>query len=178
MKLIVWLGNPGKQYEKTRHNAGFILVDEWSHKCHFQDFSLQKNYKAEFSQWVFQGQKIIILKPQTYMNLSGEAVGAVANFFKIPPADILIIHDEIDFEFGRSELKFGGSHAGHNGLKSIIAHLGTKDFWRLRIWVWRPENSNYSVADYVLANFSIDELWNLQTDQQHLMNLIEKCLKN
>ncbi|HMT01488.1 MAG TPA: aminoacyl-tRNA hydrolase [Candidatus Absconditabacterales bacterium] len=176
MKLIVGLGNPGKQYEKTRHNAGFLLVDQWVDQQNFKLFSGSKTYKAERTEGVFRDQKVIVLKPQTYMNLSGESVSVVAHFFKIAPADILVIHDEIDFDFARNELKFGGSHAGHNGLKSIIAHLGTKDFWRLRIGVGRPENAHYSVADYVLSAFHSDELQTFQAEQQRLFGFIEKFI--
>ena len=144
MKLIVWLGNPGQEYEKTRHSIGFFLVDQlvpWSSKY-------DEKYKAE----LYKDQKVIFLKPMEFMNRSWWAVGAVANFYKIEPKDILIIHDDIDLPVAKIQLKLWWSSAGHNWLKSIIEKIWTKDFRRLRIGVDRPVDQS-QVSDYVLSNF-------------------------
>jgi peptidyl-tRNA hydrolase, PTH1 family len=149
IKLIVGLGNPGQQYEKTRHNAGFLFLDSlaserartWSNKADFQGL---------MSECTFANEKIILLKPQAYMNRSGQSVGKVARYYKIMPEEILVVHDELDFDAGVVKLKKDGGHAGHNGLRDIITHLGTKDFYRLRIGIGRPP-VGMVVADYVLS---------------------------
>ncbi len=149
VKLIVGLGNPGAQYEKTRHNAGFLFLDllaaerscAWSNKNDFQGLL------AEFA---CNGNKVLLLKPQAYYNCSGQAVGKVARYFKIAPEEILVVHDELDFEAGVLKLKKGGGHAGNNGLKDIIAHLGSREFYRLRIGIGKPVNGANG-ADYVLS---------------------------
>ena len=148
MKLVVWLGNPGQEYEKTRHSIGFFVVDEvvsWI-------FTYDEKYKSE----LYKDQGVIFLKPMEFMNRSGWSVGAVAKFYKIQPKDILVIHDDIDLPVGKIQLKLWGSSAGHNGLKDIIAKLGTNEFRRLRIGVDRPANQD-DVADYVLSNFKKEE---------------------
>ena len=176
MKLIVWLGNPGKEYEKTRHNAGFMIVD---------DFVKNGKWKVENGKWkgesqevVIDGQKVIFLKPMEFMNRSWWAVSMVANFYKIQPKNILVIHDDIDLPVGKIQLKLWWSSAGHNGLKDIIEKLWTKDpakdgagFWRLRIGVNRPDNQDY-VAEYVLTSFKKQEK-NLIDDK---MNQIEDTI--
>jgi peptidyl-tRNA hydrolase, PTH1 family len=149
IKLIVGLGNPGQQYEKTRHNAGFLFLDSlvsgrscmWSNKPEFQ---------ALVSVFNVANEKILLLKPQSFMNRSGYAVGKVARYYKLAPDEILVVHDELDFDAGVIKLKKDGGHAGHNGLRDIISHLGTKDFYRLRLGVGRPV-SGMNVADYVLS---------------------------
>jgi len=149
IKLVVGLGNPGQQYEKTRHNAGFLFLDNlaaerscaWSNKPGFQGL---------MSECGIAGEKVLLLKPQTYMNRSGQSVGKVARYYKLVPEDILVVHDELDFDAGVAKLKKDGGHAGHNGLRDIIAHLGGKDFYRLRIGIGRPA-AGINVADYVLS---------------------------
>jgi peptidyl-tRNA hydrolase, PTH1 family len=149
IKLIVGLGNPGQQYEKTRHNAGFLFLDSlaaersciWSNKPGFQGFMSECN---------IAGEKVLLLKPQAFMNRSGQSVGKVARYYKLEPQDILVVHDELDFDVGVVKLKKDGGHAGHNGLRDIIAHLGSKDFYRLRIGIGRPPTGGV-VADYVLS---------------------------
>ncbi|MFA5134090.1 MAG: aminoacyl-tRNA hydrolase [Patescibacteria group bacterium] len=153
MKLIIGLGNPGKKYGKTRHNLGFMAVDFLQKKLEAPEFKLNKKLAAEIS----KSGKIILAKPQTFMNLSGGAAIKLLSFYKLTADDILIIHDDIDLEFGK--IKEGKNHgaAGHNGVKSIIELLGTKDFNRLRIGVGRPPE-NIPPEDYVLQNFSSEEL--------------------
>ena len=149
IQLIVGLGNPGTQYEQTRHNAGFWYVDELARQYN-GIFKVEKKYNAEFCHLTISNEKVTLLKPLTFMNLSGQPVASYANFFKIPADQILVAHDELDFEPGKIKLKQGGGHGGHNGLRDIIARLGDKNFLRLRIGIGHPGNSKL-VTNYVLG---------------------------
>ena len=137
IKLFVGLGNPGTEYEATRHNAGFWWVDALARDL---KVSLQpeRSYHGFAARANVHGQPVWLLEPQTFMNLSGKSVGALARFFKIAPEEILVVHDELDVVPGQAKLKFGGSHAGHNGLRDIHAQLGTGDYWRLRLGIGHP----------------------------------------
>jgi peptidyl-tRNA hydrolase, PTH1 family len=137
IKLFVGLGNPGAEYEATRHNAGFWLVDALARelKC---SFTYDKSYFGLVARTSVAGQTVWLLQPQTFMNLSGKSVGALAKFFKIAPEEILVAHDELDIVPGEAKIKLGGSHAGHNGLRDIHAQLGTDQYWRLRIGIGHP----------------------------------------
>ncbi|MDO8719869.1 MAG: aminoacyl-tRNA hydrolase [Polaromonas sp.] len=137
IKLFVGLGNPGAEYEATRHNAGFWWIDALSQELKVQ-LSLDKNYYGQVGRTTLNGKTVWLLKPLTFMNLSGKSVAALARFFKIAPGEILVAHDELDVNPGQAKLKLGGSHAGHNGLRDIHAQLGTADYWRLRIGVGHP----------------------------------------
>lgn len=148
IKLIVGLGNPGREYENTRHNAGFWWVDEFA-RAHQFPFKSENKFHGLTARGMAHGREILLLKPQTFMNGSGRAVVALALFFKIEPQHILVVHDELDLPPGSAKLKLGGGHGGHNGLKDIIAHLGTRDFWRLRIGIGHP-GERAEVVDYVL----------------------------
>ena len=149
IKMIVGLGNPGKQYEHTRHNAGFDFVDELA-KIHNGSFTLDSKYSAFICKVQIGICPVWLLKPQTFMNLSGKSVSALANFYKIEPEEILVAHDELDLDPGIVKIKFSGGHGGHNGLRDIIKCMGnSKDFHRLRIGVGHPGNSK-EVANYVL----------------------------
>ncbi|MCB9060583.1 MAG: aminoacyl-tRNA hydrolase [Halobacteriovoraceae bacterium] len=148
--LIVALGNPGKEYEFTRHNIGWLCLDQWKDSLNWKN-----KFKGEYDQKDYFGNKVYFLKPQTYMNLSGESVAPVKNFFKIEIQDILVIHDEIDLPYGCISFKKGGGLAGHNGLKSIASSLGTNSFNRLRMGVGRPAKG--SVSNYVLSSFDKEE---------------------
>lgn len=148
VKLIVGLGNPGKEYEATRHNAGFWWVDELA-RAHGSSFRADAKFHGLIAKVTLHGHEVHLLKPQTFMNVSGRAVGAVAQFYKLEPAQILVVHDELDLPPGSVKLKLGGGHGGHNGLKDIITHLGTRDFWRLRIGIGHP-GERTEVVDYVL----------------------------
>jgi len=150
MMLFVGLGNPGSQYEKNRHNVGFMAV---SRIVENYSFSPWKNkFQGSISNGLLRNQKIIILKPNTFMNLSGQSVGEVIRFYKIPSSKVIVFHDEIDFPLGKLKFKSGGGHAGHNGLRSISEHIGS-DYIRIRIGVGHPGNKN-AVANYVLGDFS------------------------
>ncbi|MBM7707280.1 PTH1 family peptidyl-tRNA hydrolase [Chryseomicrobium aureum] len=154
MKMIIGLGNPGKKYEKTRHNIGFLVIDE-----------LAKQYGVELNQTKFHALyaiahtpkgKVLLVKPYTYMNLSGEAVAPLMKYFDIPVDDIVVIYDDLDLGTGKLRLRQRGSAGGHNGIKSLIQHLGTQNFNRIRIGISRPP-AGMKVADYVLANFREEE---------------------
>jgi PTH1 family peptidyl-tRNA hydrolase len=148
IRLIVGLGNPGREYETTRHNVGFLWVDELA-----REQKLNFKSEAKFYGLTARGQlhehELLLLKPQTFMNVSGRSVVALALFYKILPNQILVVHDELDLPPGSAKLKLGGGHGGHNGLKDIIAHLGSKDFWRLRVGIGHP-GDRAEVVNYVL----------------------------
>lgn len=148
IRLVVGLGNPGPEYEDTRHNAGFWFVDRLA-----QDAGVSLRVESKFHGWVGRlrhgNEDCWLLKPSTFMNLSGRAVVALAHFYKILPDQILAVHDELDLPPGQVKLKRGGGHAGHNGLRDMIAHLTVPDFWRLRVGIGHPGDRN-RVADYVL----------------------------
>ena len=148
IKLFVGLGNPGTEYEATRHNAGFWWVAALSRELG-ATLTFDKGYYGQVARTTVNNQTVWLLMPQTFMNLSGKSVAALARFFKIKPEEILVAHDELDIIPGQAKLKFGGSHAGHNGLRDIHAQLGTGDYWRLRLGVGHPGNKD-EVADWVL----------------------------
>lgn len=148
IRLIVGLGNPGKEYEDTRHNAGFWWVNELARQ-HNASFKADSKFHGLIARATLHEHDVYLLKPQTFMNVSGRAVGAVAQFYKIEAAQVLVVHDELDLPPGSAKLKLGGGHGGHNGLKDIIAHLGTKDFWRLRVGIGHPGERN-EVSNFVL----------------------------
>lgn len=158
IKLIVGLGNPGRQYEKTRHNAGFLLLDRLVSESG-GSWASESRFDGLLAEVDVVGGKVMLLKPGTFMNRSGQAVGKVARYYRLVPEEILVVHDELDFDAGVVKLKKDGGHAGHNGLRDIIAHLGSKDFYRLRVGIGRPPVGQV-VADFVLSNPSKIE-WDL-----------------
>jgi PTH1 family peptidyl-tRNA hydrolase len=165
IKLIVGLGNPGREYEATRHNAGFWWVDELARK-HSVSFKAESKFHGQVARAALHGHEVHLLKPQTFMNVSGRAVGAVAQFYKIEPAQILVVHDELDLPPGSAKLKLGGGHGGHNGLKDIIAHLGTKEFWRMRVGIGHP-GERAEVVNYVLNAPRKEEQVLIEEAMQH-----------
>ncbi|MGZ4971031.1 MAG: aminoacyl-tRNA hydrolase [Methylobacter sp.] len=158
IKLIVGLGNPGRQYEKTRHNAGFLFLDRLVSDSNGAWVN-ESRFDGQLAEIGVAGSKLLLLKPGTFMNRSGQAVGKVARYYKLAPDEVLVVHDELDFEPGVVKLKKDGGHAGHNGLRDIIAHLGTKEFYRLRIGIGRPLVGR-AVADFVLSGPSKSD-WEL-----------------
>ncbi len=148
IKLIVGLGNPGKEYEATRHNAGFQWVDEFV-RAQQLGFKAEGKFHGMLVRAQVHGRDVLVLKPQTFMNVSGRSVGALAQFYRLEPQQMLVVHDELDLPPGSAKLKLGGGHGGHNGLKDIIAHLGSRDFWRLRIGIGHP-GDRHEVSNYVL----------------------------
>ena len=159
MKLIVWLWNPWEQYLKTRHNVWFLFLNYFTEKEKFSDFKLESKFKAEISSWIFQWEKTLLLKPQTYMNLSWESIRKIVDFYKIDLEDIIIIYDDISMEFWKFRFRDKWSAGWHNGIKSIIQHFKNQ-FNRIKIWIWI--NDNYEVSDWVLSKFNEEELNNLE----------------
>src|SRR5262245_58476137 len=153
-KLVVGLGNPGKEYEKTRHNVGFFIVDRLAEEWR-ADFRRQK-FHGHYAEHRLGGEKVLLVKPETFMNLSGQCVGPWVDFLKLGGEDLLVIHDELDLPFGRMKAQFSASAAGQKGVASIIAALGHKDFCRLRVGVGRPPERQGG-ADHVLAAFNAEE---------------------
>src|SRR2546421_12791800 len=149
--LVVGLGNPGREYARNRHNVGYLVVDELARR---HGGAWRSKFSGQLAEIRLDGHKVALLKPETYMNESGRAVSGALRFYKLDPDEVLVIHDEGDFDLGRLELKVGGGLGGHNGLRSIAQHLKTQDFLRLRIGVGRPERGDRRpLADYVLSNF-------------------------
>ncbi len=153
-KLIVGLGNPGPKYLWTRHNAGFIVLDRFAHLAGIP--VTKKSFSGLYGEGNWEGHRLLLLKPQTFMNLSGRSVAEALRFHKLSPADLIVIHDDLDITFGQIKLKEGGGHGGHNGLRSMQQLLGTGDFPRLRVGIGRPGKGE--MADYVLSNFAKDEM--------------------
>jgi len=154
MKIIIGLGNPGRKYERTRHNAGFMAVDEIARDLRFS--LSQEKYHAIIGKCRIGDEEALVAKPQTFMNDSGRSVGAILRYTYAKPADLIVVHDELDLPLGAVRVKTGGGHGGHNGLRSIIEHIGTQEFVRVRIGVGRPEPGK-DAADYVLSPFRMDE---------------------
>lgn len=174
IKLFVGLGNPGPEYEATRHNAGFWWLDalarEWK-------LSLQpdRSYHGLVARTTVGGQTVWLLAPQTFMNLSGKSVAALARFFKIAPQEIMVVHDELDIVPGEVKLKFGGSHAGHNGLRDIHAQLGTGDYWRLRLGVGHP-GVKAEVVNWVLKKPSPEHRSAIEAGIAHSLQAVPQLL--
>ena len=155
IRLVAGLGNPGREYSNTRHNAGFWFADELAARL-----AVTFGAESRFAGEIAKAGEVRIVKPTTYMNLSGRAVGALARFFAVAPGEILVVHDELDLKPGEAKMKFGGGHAGHNGLRDVQAQLGSPDFWRLRIGIGHPRDSELTqqeVVDYVLKPPRVDE---------------------
>ena len=169
MKLIVGLGNPGNEYENTRHNMGFILLDFFAEKHNIK--INKEKFNGLYAQTTINGEKVILLKPLSFMNLSGEVVEKYVNFYKINIDDILIINDDLDLDFGRIKLKMSGSSGGHNGLKNIILHLNTENFKRLKIGI--SKNKLIDTKDYVLGKFKKEELDCLDELKIKINNLLD-----
>lgn len=173
MKLIVGLGNPGRRYENTRHNIGFKIVDQLANKLMIP--INKAKFESLYSLSHINGERIILLKPLTFMNLSGQAVRAVVDFYNIDNNNILVIYDDLDLPVGKIRLRKKGGAGGHNGMKSIITHLGTEEFKRIRVGIDRPQ-SGMAVTDYVLAPFSKDQLIELDHVIPHCVSACEQWL--
>ena len=170
--LVVGLGNPGPKYERTRHNIGFEAAQELVDR-HFGRFSTHKRTNAEVAELNIGGRKVIVAKPRTFMNVSGGAVKALANYFKISPANIVVIHDELDMDFGEVRMRLGGGDHGHNGLRDTTKALGTKDYHRLSCGIGRPPG-RMAPAAYVLKPFAKKELDELPIICADAADLIEQ----
>ena len=174
MFIIVGLGNPGKEYVGTRHNCGFMVIDHLASKLNV-DVN-QNKFKGLYVKVKYHGEDIVLLKPQTYMNLSGESVNAVMNFFKIDKEDLLVIYDDLDMPVGKLRLRKTGSAGGHNGIKNIIAHLNSQDFKRIRVGIDR--HKYMKVADYVLSHFSKAESAAIEQGIENATNAVLDYLDN
>lgn len=159
IQLIVGLGNPGPEYANTRHNAGVWFVERLCEQTN-ASLSPESKFKGHCAALSLHQQTVRVLVPTTYMNRSGQAVGAICQFYKISPAQVLVVHDELDLPPGCARLKFDGGDGGHNGLKDIISHLGTKQFYRLRLGIGRPQHAD-TVLDYVLHRPSLSDEKNI-----------------
>lgn len=171
MKLIVGLGNPGKEYENTRHNVGFMVVDRY-----VDSQSFQKKFDGLVQMIMVGKEKVLVLKPLTFMNLSGNAVIKAAKYYDIKPEDVLVIQDDLDIDFGHFKLKKNSSSGGHNGIKSIISALGTDSFCRLKIGI--SHDKAKSTVDYVLGHFSKSELDFLEENADKYRDIINSFIEN
>ncbi|MBQ6708973.1 MAG: aminoacyl-tRNA hydrolase [Clostridia bacterium] len=172
--LIVGLGNPGKKYEFTRHNAGFMCLDVLSDNLGVKINKVK--FKSAYCECKINSHRCILMEPQTYMNSSGEAVREAVDFYKIPPENVIIIFDDISLDVGKMRIRRKGSAGGHNGIKSIIAHLGTSDFPRIKLGVGAKPHPDYSLMDWVLSSFSKDDLKKLRSAVDDACNALELML--
>lgn len=174
MFLVAGLGNPGEEYAKTRHNIGFMAADEIYSRYNFAPFKTK--FEGLLAEGTIDGEKVLLLKPQTFMNLSGQSVGKVASFYKIPPQNIIVIHDDKDLALGKLKAKIGGSAGGHNGLKNIDSHIGT-DYNRIRIGVGSPREHNTDTINFVLSRFSKAEMEILEERLDFIAATINELIK-
>jgi peptidyl-tRNA hydrolase, PTH1 family len=174
IRLISGLGNPGPDYEATRHNAGFWLVERLA-RARGVHFNLEKSFKGQ----VAKLGNVWLVMPQTFMNRSGQSVGALAAFYKLTPDQVLVVHDELDLPPGTAKMKLGGGHGGHNGLKDIEAHLGTRDFWRLRLGIGHPRELGLAqeVVDFVLHRPSAEHQKIIDESIVKSLEIIDLCIK-
>lgn len=172
--LVVGLGNPGKDYEKTRHNAGFMAIDHIAGKCGVTINKLK--FRALIAEANIAGKRVLLMKPETFMNSSGEAIGEACAFYKIPPENVIVLHDEISFEPGRFRIRRKGSAGGHNGLKSIIAHLSSDEFPRIKIGVGQKPSPDYDLINWVLGRFSQDDIAALSSQFENIYSSVELML--
>ena len=172
--IVAGLGNPGLEYENTRHNAGFLTMEELAKQCGAK--LDQMKFKSDCGEAMLGEVRCLLMKPTTYMKLSGDAIAAAANFYKIPPEQVLVIYDDISLPPGKLRLRRKGSAGGHNGIKSIIAQLGTEEFPRIRVGVGAKPNPQYDLADWVLSKFSEEDMKALQPALEHAADAAKKIV--
>ncbi|WP_063036696.1 aminoacyl-tRNA hydrolase [Nocardia pseudovaccinii] len=173
--LVVGLGNPGSEYERTRHNIGFLVADVLAQRVGGR-FAVHKKSSADLLQARLDGRQVLIAKPRSFMNLSGRSVAALAKFFSVPPTEVIVVHDELDLPFGQIRLKRGGGEGGHNGLRSVSSALTTKDYLRTRIGIGRPPGRQ-DPADYVLKPFSSVERKEVPVIVEQAADAVELLLR-
>lgn len=173
--LIVGLGNPDKKYRNTRHNTGFIAVDFIAGEL--QTEINRKKFDSLTAEATVSGEKVLLMKPQTYMNLSGTAVLKAANFYKIPPENIIIIFDDISLDVGKLRIRRKGSHGGHNGIRSIVDYLSSENFPRIKIGIGERPNPNYDLADWVLSVFKEDELNKIKEVSKNCIDIVKLMIE-
>jgi len=176
MKLIVGLGNPGKKYEKTRHNIGFRILDYLKKTWHLPCFRFNKDFEAEIIKFDYNSEKVILAKPQTFMNLSGRAVQAIIRYFKIDSSDLIVIYDDIDIPLGKIRINRDGSAAGHKGLQSIIDYLNTDKILRIRVGIKLEIEKKMTIEKFVLQKFSKKEEAVIEDVLSHSLSAIEMIL--
>ena len=175
MKLVVCLGNPGRKYRKNRHNVGMTVGDHLAKKY---DIRVKKKQHSSITgEGNIEGYRVALYYPQTYMNRSGIAVNQAMQHYRVSHDDLVVLHDEIELPFGEVRDKFGGGHKGQNGLRSIIQETGSADFFRIRIGVGRPDNPHMTVADWVLSNFTGEELKMMDQVAETAIDLLASCLR-
>lgn len=175
MWLIVGLGNPGSKYQFTRHNVGFMAVDLLAEKLRLR---FQSQFKGEFAKGSWGDHQIGLLKPQTYMNLSGQSVQPCLGFYKIPLSQLIVLHDDLDQPFAQIRIQKNRGHGGHNGIKDISAMMASMDYARIKMGIGRPPHADFSVADYVLQNFSGEEMKALPEFLHTSLDAAEAIIKN
>ena len=175
MKLIIGLGNPGKEYENTRHNTGFMVLDRLSEKLNIE--MTQNKFKGLYGKSKYKGEDVILLKPQTYMNLSGECIKQFVDFYKIQKEEILVIYDDMDIEPGKVKIRKKGGAGGHNGMKSIIKMIGTEEFARIRTGIGRPKHSGDDI-NYVIGAIPEEEIPKLDEGVEKAKEAVIEILKN
>ena len=169
MKIIVWLWNPWDQYAHTRHNLWFMFLDQYAWKNNFSDFSYESKFKSDIASWIFNWEKTLLVKPQTFMNLSGESLMLLKNFYKLTPDDFIVIFDDMSMDFWKIRFRSTGSAWGHNGIKDII-RVFWADFPRIKVWIWLDKR--YEVSNWVLSKFDEEEL--IDIDNEVYDKIIEK----
>ncbi len=172
--LVVGLGNPGSQYQNTRHNAGFLAIDRVAEKYHTRID--RSKFKALVGEAVIGKKRVLLMKPQTFMNASGEAVGEALRFYKLPPENVIILSDDISLEAGRLRVRRKGSDGGHNGLKSIQSHLGSDTYPRIKIGVGQKPHPDYDLIDWVLGTFGLEDLKKLTDSFENVCVGLEKII--
>jgi len=171
MKLIVGLWNPWNQYQETRHNLGFIVLDKFQSEEWFSEWKYESKFTADISSWILNWEKTLLVKPQTFMNLSGESIRKICNFYKLSHDDFIVIYDDIAMEFGKIRMRDTGSAGWHNGVKDIIKHFW--DTWkRIKVWVWKDDR--YETSDWVLSKFTEEELIDIDNE---IYNKVSQELK-
>ena len=177
MKLIVGLGNFPKEYDNTRHNVGFAMVDKIQEEGIFSSWQENKKFKGQIATGNFENEECILLKPSTYMNLSGESVVLVMKFYKLKPQDLIVIHDEVDFEFGVVKTSTSRNSAGHNGIKSINSYVA-EGYNRVRVGIGRPEHDSHNITNYVLGKFTASELERMKDISEKTILTIKTLIKS
>lgn len=177
MFLIVGLGNPGREYQMTRHNAGFLMLDELKESYGGEEFQKHPNFKGEVSTCIINTQKVMLLKPSTYMNLSGESVRAVMQFYKLPLTHILVLYDDVDIPTGTRKIRIQGSPGTHNGMKSLVQCLGSQHFARIRLGIAPIDSFPGALSDYVLGKFTEEEKAALFCSTQAVKEGVEAFLE-
>ena len=176
MKLIVGLGNPGKEYTNTRHNIGFLVIDKIAKNENFSEWRHEKKFQAQISRGAIVAEDAILAKPDTFMNNSGEAVLAISQYYKILPPDIIVIHDDLDLPLTKIRISHNSSSGGHQGVQSIIDRAGTQEFTRIRLGIAGEGKENFSAEEYVLKNFSSEEFSKIESSASLIIEAVESVI--